>query len=145
MATDLAVRTFDPKKCIITFGTVTLLGFAEGTFVTITPSGPSFEKAKGADGSIDRVNKNADDYTIATVLKRTSPTNASLSALLIADKLSNTGKLPFTVKDIGGTSLFFAPIAWIQGFPTAADSDSIETREWMFDTGIASNVIGGNT
>ena len=145
MSTDLKVRTFDAKRVIITFGTVTMVGFPEGTFVTITPSGPSFEAVGGADGTTDRVNKNADRFMIAVTLKRTSPTNQTLSNIHNADKLSNTGKLPFTVTDLGGTSEFFAPIAWIQGFPGAADSDGIETREWMFDTGIAVQNIGGNT
>lgn len=141
---DTNVRTYDPKKIVMTFGPVIITGLAEGTFVTITQSGPSFEKVKGADGGVDRVNKNANDYSVAINIKRTSLTNDALSAIVIADKNTNTGKFPLVVKDLNGTSLFVAAQAWIAKEPDAEDGDSIANREWLFDTGIAAQFIGGN-
>jgi hypothetical protein len=142
---DNTVRTYDPKKVVVIFGGVIFSGFAEGTFIVRAPSsGPAFEKVRGADGGVDRVNKNSNDYTISVTLKRTSPTNAALSAILNADKASNTGKFPLIIKDLNGTDLFTAPQAWIQDDPSAEESDSMPNREWNFDTGIASNVVGGS-
>ena len=143
---DLQVRTYDPKLIIITFGAIIFTGFAEGTFVTITPtSGPAFEKSRGADGGVDRVNKNSNDYTVVVTLKKTSPTNLALSLVLQADKLSNQGKFPLLVKDLNGTSLFAAGIAWVMDDPAQEYSDTMPTREWSIDTGIALNSVGGNS
>jgi hypothetical protein len=144
MAADPNVRTYDPKKVVVTFGTVIVSGYGEGTFIAVTQNGDSFEKQRGADGGVDRVNKNASDYSVVLTLKQTSLVNDLLSALSIADKLSNAGKLPLTVKDLNGTSLFFAEQAWIAKEPDPENSDSMSNREWRFDTGIAKQFIGGN-
>lgn len=144
MSVDLNVRTYDPKSVKVTFGATIMTGFADGSVVSIEPGGPAFEMAQGADGTIDRTNKNMNHYIITVALKQTSITNAALSAIHIADKLSNTGKLPFTVDDISGTSEFFAPIAWIEGDPTVDYADTSGSREWKFQTGPAVNAIGGN-
>jgi hypothetical protein len=141
---DLNVRTYDPKKVIITFGSIILTGVMDGTFITVTQNGDSFEKLKGADGGVDRVNKNANDYSVAITLKQTSPSNDALSSAHIADKLSNTGKQPLTIKDVNGTSLFFARQAWVAKEPDPEYSDSISGREWRLDTGVAEQFIGGN-
>lgn len=144
MSVDPNVRTYDPKKVIVTFGTVIMTGFASGTFVSIEPGGPAFEMNQGADGTIDRTNKNMNHYMVTVTLKQTSISNNPLSLIHIADKLSNTGKFPLTVNDLNGSSKFFAPIAWIEGDPTGEDGDTSGSREWKFQTGIAANVIGGN-
>jgi hypothetical protein len=144
MAADPNVRTYDPKLVIITFGPVIITGYAEGTFVTITQNGESFEKVRGSDGGVDRVNKNSADYAVAVTLRQTSLTNDALSVIAAADRLDNSGKKPLTVKDLNGTSLFFAEQAWIGKEPDDENSDSLGSREWRFDTGIASKFTGGN-
>lgn len=138
------VRTYDPKKVIITFGAVVLTGYAEGTFVTIARSGDLFEKTKGADGGVDRVNKNAFDYAVTATIRQTSPTNAVLSAIAAADQISNAGVLPLVVRDLNGTTLFTAAQAWIAKDPDDEFSDTISDREWRFDTGPAAKLTGGN-
>lgn len=141
---DLSVRTYDPKQIIVTFGAYQLTGYAEGTFVKIARNGAAFEKQKGADGSVDRVNKNALDYTVTLTLKQTSPNNPILSGLLLADQLSNSGVLPLTIKDLGGSALFTAAQAWVSKDPDAEFSDGLSSREWTFETGIAANLVGSN-
>lgn len=141
---DPKVRTYDPKKVIVTFGTIVMTGFAAGTFITITRNGDVFEKERGADGTVDRINKNATDFSIAMTIKQTSITNDLLSTVMIADINSNSGIFPFTVKDLGGTELFFAGQAWIAKDPDDELSDSLTPREWRFDTGPATKFTGGN-
>ncbi len=144
MATNPAVGTFDPKKVIVTFGEVIMSGMAEGTFVNITRSGDGFEKRKGSDGSVDRINKNAFDCSVEVTLMQTSPINDLLSLIYIQDQASNTGVKPLTVKDLSGTTLFFAPLAWIRVDPADEMGDSLGNRTWAFDTGIATKFTGGN-
>lgn len=140
---DQVVRSYDPKKIIATFGPVVLSGWGKGSFLTISQNGDSFEKQKGADGTVERVNKNANDCTAKFTLLRTSPVNDALSAIHIQDKLDNLGVLPLTIKDLNGTSLFFAPQAWIKKPPEAGESEDFPNREWEIDTGPAANFIGG--
>jgi hypothetical protein len=40
--------------------------------------------------------------------------------------------------------LFFAPQAWIRKDPEWEDGDDTNNRAWVFDTGIGSNLVGGN-
>lgn len=141
---DLTLRTFDPKKVVITFGPTIITDYAEGTFVKIARNGDAFEQQRGADGSVDRINKNALDATVTLTLKQTSPLNAILSGILLADQISNSGVFPLVVKDLGGSSLFTAAQAYIAKDPEAEFGDSLGSREWTFKTGPAANLIGGN-
>lgn len=141
---DAVVRTYDPKKVIITFGALTLSGYADGTFVAIERSGAMFEKKKGADGGVDRVNKNSFDFSVTLTIKQTSPSNLALQAIATADQLSNEGVLPLIIKDLAGNSLFTAPQAWISEDPKDEFSDSLSNREWKFETGPSVKVSGGN-
>ena len=144
MSADPFVRTFDPKLVIATFGPVEIKGYAEGTFINIEPSGDAFEKARGADGGVDRVNKNMFDGQITFTLKQTSLTNDQLTALHKADQLTNTGKLPLLIKDLNGTTVAAAAQAWIRRLPAAGMADSMSTREWIIDTGLIEIFVGGN-
>lgn len=144
MAQDTTVRTYDPKKVTITFGPIIVTGFAEGTFLAIARNGDIFEKSKGADGTVDRINRNATDYAVTVTIKQTSLTNDALSAVMNADILDNQGVLPFTVKDLGGTTLFFASQAWIGKDPDDEHADALGSREWRIDTGFAVKFTGGN-
>lgn len=144
MSTDLQVRTYDPKQVIVTFGAIPVSGYAEGTFINIERNGPLFEKTRGADGSIDRTNKNAFDFSVTLTLKQTSPTNQLLSAAAAVDQISNKGVLPLLVKDLNGATLFTAPQAWIEQDPNDEFGDIAGSREWVFATGPAAKLTGGN-
>lgn len=140
---DSEVRTYDPKQVVVTWGAVIVTGFAEGTFVTIARNGDLFEKSKGADGTVDRINKNANDFSVTITIKQTSITNDLFSAQMLLDVQGNVGVLPLTVKDLAGTTLFFARQAWIAKDPDVTYGDSLENREWRLDTGNAAEFIGG--
>lgn len=141
---NLPVRTFDPKLVVITFGALSISGYAEGTFVSVNRSGDAFAKSKGAGGDIERVNRNQGDFEVTVTLQQTSPTNAELSAILAADQASNAGVWPLTIRDFSGNTLFFAAEAWIRKDPEWEDGDDLNSRAWVFDTGIAANLVGGN-
>lgn len=141
---DLFVRTYDPKLVVITLGTILMAGFAEGTFLTVERNGDGFEKSRGADGTVDRINKNAFDGSATITLKQTSLTNDLLSAIYNADILTNLGKLPLLVKDLNGTTLVSAPQAWIRKDANLEYGDSLGNREWVIDTGPFAVLIGGN-
>ena len=141
---NVTVKTFDPKMVVITFGSIPISGYAEGTFVSVNRSGDAFAKRKGAGGDVERINKNQGDFEVTITLLQTTPTNKELSAVLAADQVTNAGVFPLTIKDMLGETLFFAPQAWIRKDPEWEDGDDLNSRAWTFDTGIGSNLIGGN-
>lgn len=142
---DLTVRTFDFKKVVMTFGVVTFSGFMSGTAISVKASGNAFEKDKGADGTVDRINTNATDYSVSATLKQTAPINAVLSAILATDQQSNSGVAPLTIVDLNGTTQFTAPQAWLVKNPDADFGDSLNGREWTIETGPAAYLLGGNS
>lgn len=144
MAIDRKVRTYIPGKVIMTFGPIIATGFADGTFITITRSGDLFEKKKGADGSVERVHKSAFDFEVALTLLQSSLSNDLLSGVVAADEVDGSGVHPLTIKDLSGTTLFFAEQAWIQKDPDDEFGDTTGNREWMFATGPAVKFTGGN-
>lgn len=139
-----AVKTFDPKMVVITWGVIAISGYAEGSFVRVNRSGDAFAKSKGAGGDIERINRNQGDFDVSLTLQQTSSTNQELAAALAADIATNAGVFPLTIKDLLGTTLFFAPQAWICKDPEWEDGDELNSREWAFDTGIGANLVGGN-
>ena len=146
---DATVRTYDPSEVVVsiagpTIGIMVFAGYADGTFVKITRSGDAFDKKRGADGTVDRINKNAVDFEAELSLKRTSPMNAVLSGLLALDQLKNAGIFALTIKDNSGASLFEAPQAWIKKDPDVEYADSLGNYTWKFDTGAAVSLIAGN-
>lgn len=141
---NIGVKTFDPKMVVITWGVIPISGYAEGTFVRVNRSGDAFTKKKGAGGDVERLNKNQGDFEVSLTLQQTSSTNGELSAALAADQVTNAGVFPFTIKDLLGETLFFAPQAWIRKDPEWEDGDELNPREWIFDTGVGANLVGGN-
>ena len=139
-----AVKTYDFKEVVMTFGGIPFTGFSDGTSITISRNGDLFTKKKGNDGSIDRSNNNAFDFEVSVVLKQTSITNDLLSTASYADQLSNKGTAPLLIKDLNGTTLFTAPQAWVKKDPDDEFAGEISDREWTFDTGASVKFTGGN-
>lgn len=144
MAIDKKVRTYSPGQVEVTYGDIIFTAFAEGSHVTIERNGQVFEKKKGADGTITRINKNAFDFTVTVRLEQASITNDDLSTVLNSDIINNDGVKPFSVKDINGNSYFYAESAWISQDPNDEFGDTLGEREWKFDTGPADKFTGGN-
>lgn len=140
----MSVKTYDPKSLIISFAGQALTGFADGVFCNIVPSGDKFTAITGADGEVSRSKSVDYSYEVTITLQQTSESNDKLSTIMIADKLRNAGVFPLSVKDLEGTSFFFASSAWIQKDPDVSYGKEIENREWVFRTGPADNYVGGN-
>jgi C4-type Zn-finger protein len=141
------MATYDPKKILITLEgpgiNIAVSGYADDTFVEIEPEGSSFERVTGADGTVAFVNKQMWCYNVTLTLLQTSHTNAQLTLLHNADKLSNNGQFTLTVQDQRGNSLFKASDCRIGDEPTVSWSRDVENREWVIITGQGLNAVGG--
>lgn len=139
------LRTYDAKKVVITLGSHTVTGYADGTFVSIEPEGDGTVAQAGADGEVARSLSNNPLHTVALTLQQTSPSNDALSELLRLDRASGgRGVVALQVRDLRGTSLFAASQAWVVNNPTVEYATELSDREWTLMAVITESNVGGN-
>jgi len=121
------LRHYDPKKILVLINGQRITGFADGTFVEIEfPE--SFTTQKGAQGAHTRTRVADSSATLTLSLQQTSPSNAFLSALTLADELTNA---PFgvLVKDLGGGDLVVG-VGYVTQRPSQGYGEAAGNREW---------------
>lgn len=138
------VRTYDPKQIILTVGGIPIGGYADGTFIGFEYDEDAFTKVTGADGITSRSKSNNYAGFMAVTLAQTSPSNDVLSAIALADRLSNTGVVPIIMKDIGGTTVLFSANGWVRKSSNVDEAKEISDREWTLDMADVDTLVGGN-
>jgi hypothetical protein len=136
--------SYNPAEVSLIFGTHTVQGYADGTFIEVEQSNESFSLVKGADGEAARVRSNDDSGTIKVTLMQSSDSNMILSMLHQADKKTGKGTLPVIFKDASGDSIGAGPVAWIQKPANIGFSKGIENREWTIVVAHLEMLAGGN-
>ena len=141
----MSVKTYNSKRVIIVFGGVPLSGYADGTFLTITPNAERYTKKVGADGEVGRSKSNNNTHEVTLTLLSSSPSNTVLSSFITIDKVTDLGALPLQVIDLSGTTVFFWLQAWLRQPADVEFGKEITERAWTFDTGQATTeIIGGD-
>ena len=125
------VQTYSPGDCSIIFDGNEMVGFADGTFVTIEREEDSFTKHTGADGEVSRTLNANRSGTVTLTLKQTSDSNRILYGLLDTDEADGSGVAELVVKD-NLTNKAFASEAWIQKPPNQEYGKEQSDREWVF-------------
>ena len=139
------VLTYDPKKNIIIYGGRQLTGFAEDDMITIKPLGDGMQIYSGADGEVGRSVDPNRTFEVKVSLATSSKSNDYLSECYNKDRRTGSYMLPLTIKDLSGSTLFFAKQAWVQNFPDSKRGRKIDNQDWTFNTGQVNDpVIGGN-
>lgn len=139
------VLTYDPKKNIIIYGGRQLTGFAEDDMITIKPLGDGMQIYSGADGEVGRSVDPNRTFEVKVILATSSKSNDYLSECYNKDRRTGSYMLPLTIKDLSGSTLFFAKQAWVQNFPESKRGRKIDNQDWTFNTGQVNDpVIGGN-
>lgn len=139
------VLTYDPKKNIIIYGGRQLTGFAEDDLITIKPLGDGMQIYSGADGEVGRSVDPNRTFEVKVSLATSSKSNDYLSECYNKDRRTGSYMLPLTIKDLSGSTLFFAKQAWVQNFPESKRGRKIDNQDWTFNTGQVNDpVIGGN-
>jgi hypothetical protein len=127
------VKTYDPAQIVVTLGPYLLSGFAEGTFVKVSRDEDAFLKKTGVDGETARArNKNRGGKVELTLLQ-SSASNDTLSAIAQAGELTGTDVYPLLIKDLLGTTLVMAPLAWPQKPADVEEGKEISDRAWTID------------
>ena len=139
------VLTYDPKRVQVIFGARQLSGFADDSIISIAPHGEGMQLYVGADGEVGRSIDPDHTFEVTISLATTSKSNTYLSNVYNADRAGGNGMLPLMIKDLSGDTLFFAEQAWVSNFPEAGRGRTIDTQEWVIQTGQVDNpIIGGN-
>lgn len=139
------VRTYDPKKNSVIINGVALIGFHEGTYITIKPGSARVTKMVGGDGAVARVMSTDRSATLEVTLQQTSPSNDFLSALELADAVTGAGLATFLHRDASGRTLVAAPECWVGESPELGyGKNTIEGRKWVIDIADCDYFVGGN-
>lgn len=138
------IKTYNPKRVIVSFGGQPLSGYADGTFIEVELNADAFTLTVGADGEGARSASADESGTVKLSLLQTSASNDVLNAAHATDKLTNLGAKPLMVKDLQGRTLVTAAEAWIRKAPSAGFAKEVGTREWTFETASMQQITGGN-
>ncbi len=137
-------KNYDPARVTVTFKGVPLLGFGEGTFVSIERTEDAFSMKVGAQGDVTRSRKQDRTGSVTVMLQQASPTNDALSAIHAEDELFGTGYGALLVKDLNGTTIADSENAWIRKLPVGEYADEASDREWVFDCADLNFHVGGS-
>lgn len=137
-------KQYDPARVVMTYRGIPIRGYMDGTFISVERASDSFEKAVGAGGDVARVRSRDRSGRVTLTLQQTAPVNDLLSAIAIEDELFGTGLGPLMVKDVNGTTLLLASIAWIVRPANVEFGDSLSGREWIFDCADLNMGVGGS-
>ena len=140
----MPVHTYDPKNNVLMIDAVSMSGFADGTYITVTFDEDAFTKVIGADGEVSRAKSNNYSGSVVVTFMQTSMSNDILSAIALLDKLSNTGVVVVILKEIGTNNIAMSGEGWIKKMPDITYSKDIENREWILDLANLHVFIGGN-
>jgi hypothetical protein len=141
----MATKTYDAKQVCCIVGGAILSGFSDGDMVSIERNEDTFTLQVGTDGADytrSKTNNRSGRFTFS--LMQTSAANLALTAIAKLDELGNAGAVPILVKDINGTSVYNASVAWCVKPPAANFGREADVREWVFETGELNWAEGGN-
>lgn len=137
--------TYDPKRIMIIFGGKQITGMAEDDMVTINPLGEGMQIFVGADGEVARSIDPNECFEVTISLSTASKSNDYFSNMYNLDRENGGGIAPLLIKDLSGSTMFFAKEAWVQNFPEATRGRTVATQSWTLNTGkVDSPIVGGN-
>lgn len=134
------VRTYNCKEVLISFGTHSVTGVAEDSFVSLEKNGDGISDVIGCDGEQIRSLDPDDTWNITLSLLQESVTNAWLQNMHDKDRTDGTGMFPVTIKDLRGGTLFSCEQAWVTTAAARPFGKTAQNREWTLRTGEATLV-----
>lgn len=128
------MKTYNSKKIIMSFGTHMVSGYAEDSFVTISPAGDGVTMKQGCDGEIVRSISPNNTYLVKLELLPYSPTVSWLQNMHNKDLQDGSGCFPITIKDLTGGMLFNSETAWVTKPAERGYGKEASNRSWEIQT-----------
>ena len=138
------VKTYNPKKVIVTANGIPISGVADGTFVEFERSSDSFEKHVGSQGEVSRTQTADKSGSCTITLAQTSPSNDLFSGLAQIDELTGAGVIVLACTELSGSSVLMGAMAWIKKPAKAEFGKAVGNRQWVFDIAEYEVWNGGN-
>ena len=132
------MKTYDPKKVLISLGAHAVQGLSDGTFVSIEPGADGVTKKVGCDGEVIRSLNPDRSSKVTLTVNQYSPTVAFAQQMYEKDLITGDGTFPIMVKDLKGGLIFSAGVAWIVKSPSREFGKEAADRSIEIDTGEAS-------
>jgi len=133
----MAMRTYDPKKVLISLGSHSVSGYSDGTFLAIEANGDGVTSKTGCDGEVARSLSPDNSAKVTLTLLQTSLTVAWAQKQYNKDMKTGSGTFPILVKDLKGGLIFSAADAWIVKPPNREFGKESADRELEIQTGEA--------
>lgn len=134
----MAVKTYNPKKILISLDKHAVSGYAEDSFVIVEKNGEGISKQVGCDGEIVRCIDPDGSYKIRLSLLQTSPTNAFLQNQYNIDEKTGKGNFAILISDLRGDLEFSSEVAWVNRPAKRIFGQKANKVEWEIETGEAS-------
>lgn len=126
----MAVRSYDLKQVLCTFGGVRLQGFGEGDAISIAWEANIFDTMVGADGETTRSRTNNNNAKATVTLMQTSNAHFALIEQALRNSALTQLKLPFALIDPNTSERFISPEAYVEKLPDSPFGMAAGTREW---------------
>ena len=133
----MSLKTYDPKKVLISLGTHAVSGYSDGTFVSIEANGDGISKKVGCDGEIIRSIDPDWSAKISLTVLQSSPTVAFCQEKYVKDRETGDETFPVLIKDLKGGLIFSASDGWVVKPPTREFAKESSDREIEIDCGEA--------
>ncbi len=139
----MAFKNYDPGLVIMSWRGIEVKGFMDGTFIQAERDEDAFEKAVGATGDVTRVRNRNIGGKVTVTLMAEAPCNDLFSAIAEEDRLFGTGTGPLLIKNLNGTTVLLAEIAWLTRPSSTEFADTASGREWVLDCAELLMHVGG--
>ena len=127
----MTVKTYNPKNTTIVIGTHTVKDYDDGQFINVEFESDSYEHLSSADGNGVRIATNDGRATATLTLMQGSDSIPFLEGLRLLDKISDSGVVPFMLKDTRNGDLIATESCWIKKKPAYARGKSKEATVYM--------------
>lgn len=141
----MSLANYSPEDVVILLsGVYTVDGLAEGSFVTISKDSPNYKTTSTSDGRVSRSKVENNTHLVTVTLASYSDSNLIFTAWAAADRFLNSAMMPIFIKDGMGSTMFYAPMAWIETMPSVDMDMEYTERVWEIRTAGGEWTIGGN-
>lgn len=123
---------YDPRRVLVTFGPVPLIGRAPGRSITIRRDVPTWRSVDGTNGEFKRVRTRKKSGTIEVTMRGTAPVNRGLGILAKLDERNGSLIGTIAVTDTLNGGLLLSTKAYIESFPEMSYGSAEGDITWRF-------------
>ena len=144
------LRQYDPIQVVGSWVTVRgstdiLNGTIDpGDFLTITKDNPRWAREHDRAGNTTRVKNNNRGGSVTVNLSASSPTNTELSALAVADDVTENIVGALVIRDLNGNTLIEADGAFLEDAPAPSFGSERGARAWTWQCAAIRTFLGGH-